>query len=57
MAKVVVEIPHALDDRYKAWGKVLTGVDMSAIGGYSFEGDFIRLGHPAELDIGRYILV
>jgi len=57
MQKVIVSIPKPGDTRWKAWRKLLTGVDKEKTNGYAFLGEFLSPGRKAEVPVGSYILI
>lgn len=54
--KKIVMVPETLDDRHKCWRKTLEKVDVTKTNGYAFEGEWLRAGERAELEIGNFIL-
>ena len=55
--KVIVAIPPPADRRFKAWRRLVTGVDTSRHNGYAFAGEFLPAGRKAELPVGAYVLI
>ena len=54
--KKIVMIPEVLDERKKAWRKLLDGVDKTKTNGYAFAGNWLLAGERAELQVGSFIL-
>jgi len=62
MKKVIITMPDIPDERWKAWAKILEGVDKSKSNGYAFIGKFISLSSRKnkvkyELEVGTIIMV
>ncbi len=51
---VIVKAPEIGDYRFKKWTKILTKVDKSKVGGYAFEGEFVR--NKVEVPVGTIFL-
>jgi hypothetical protein len=57
MGKIIIDIPDARDYRFKAWRKLVTGVDTTKTNGYAFLGEFLRTGRKAEVEVGSLIML
>lgn len=55
--KAIVTIPSAVDSRKRSWAKALRSVDTTKANGYAFEGEWVRRGERAELDVGSLVLM
>jgi hypothetical protein len=61
--KVVVTMPYPHDVRFKAWAKILRGIDRTKTDGYAFLGEFISLSGGKrgevrhELEVGTLIMM
>lgn len=54
--KVIVEIPSPRDSRWKSWRKLLRAVDTTKQNGFAFQGEWLKPGRKAELEVGALLL-
>jgi len=54
--QIAEQFEMGFDSRFRAWGKIVSGVDMSQKGGYALQGEFFSSGKAVVIPDGAWVV-
>jgi len=55
--EIIDQFKMGFDDRFRHWGKLVTGVDLSQKGGYALQGEFFTLYKAMVIQNNEWVVV
>jgi hypothetical protein len=55
--QIIDQFGIGFDDRFRSWGKIVTGVDLSQKGGYALQGEFFSSDKAMAIPDGAWVVV
>jgi len=55
--EIIDQFEMGLDSRFRAWGKIVSGVDLSQKGGYALQGEFFTPYKAIVIPNGAWVVV
>jgi len=57
VGEIIDQFKMGFDDRFRSWGKIVSGVDLSQKGGYALQGEFFSQDKAVVIPDGAWIVV
>jgi len=57
VGEIIDQFKMGFDDRFRSWGKIVSGVDLSQKGGYALQGEFFSQDKAVVIQNNEWIVV